>query len=122
MNYELAKELKDAGFPQKGLWGVVYLPEKIHVAAGGQQFYRKEEYRTFPWKNATEFLTGGYEPIAQPTLSELIEACGQPFALEVGDHKGDTWFAWIPRVRAMDAGGATPEIAVARLWLALKAG
>ena len=95
MNYKLAKELKDAGFPV--------------------------EWFIFSWR--------------YPTLSELIEACGDEF-LELlkgyrtaKDYPFVGWKAWSTSEAAKkrdndDDGyiagrGKTPEEAVARLWLAL---
>ncbi len=86
LSYELAKKLKDAGFPQKG------------------------EY---------------YEPLYyQPTLSELIEACGDKFkrleTCKVPDIKTDVerivWFAYS---EDDETTGYTPEEAISELWLEL---
>jgi hypothetical protein len=57
-----------------------------------------------------------------PTLSELIEACGEMFgSLVKSTHFGATmWLAHSRNARpAKTEGGSTPEEAVARLWLAL---
>jgi hypothetical protein len=93
MDFELAKRLKDAGFP---------IREETRV--GFKAFLIEEEEKWYQY----------------PTLSELIEACGSKFILEVGftasGEKG--WIAhegfW-----GKEARGSTPEEAVARLWLAL---
>ena len=98
MNYELAKELKDAGFPQKpdglGRW----------IDNFGQT------YSAFAQANIKDALI--------PTLSELIEACGDGyFKLE---HTQCVWHATTGLVDGKPYGqGSTPEEAVARLWLAL---
>lgn len=97
MNYELAKELKDAGFPQGG----VNRERGFNIDTG--------------------------EPIMYPRLSELIEACGEPFySLHAADGwDGKEWFASLNhdsrKLIASNAkcSGKTPEEAVARLWLAL---
>jgi hypothetical protein len=106
MNYELAKQLNDAGFP----------------------------FRT-NMNGPTIFADIGIEP----TLSELIEACGNGIfnLLRQSEwHKHQTGFAWqatlanvndirelttteVARV-LIDAYGNTPEEAVANLFLALK--
>jgi len=84
MNYELAKQLKDAGF-QNGL-------------GCGHCGY-----------DGTEDLP--------PTLSELIEACGDRFQYVRRNNDGTFW--------AMDSFGnqtsdeQTPEEAVAKLWIEL---
>lgn len=103
MNYETAKELKKAGFPQTGRKGVpasdvTELPEGVLKVEG--------------------------EFIAIPTLSELIEACGEEFDT-LQNAKG-TWLALSytnageedaePKIWTQ---GKTPEIAVANLWLVL---
>jgi hypothetical protein len=100
MNYELAKRLKDAGFPQNenGTW----------ITASGQLW-------GFPPK------LSGEEPVFCPTLEELIEACGdETIALtsyttriSMGERRcvakhGDSYGI-----------GATPREAVAYLWLKL---
>ena len=98
MNYKLAKQLKDAGFPQ----------EKKKLDGG--------DYISDPK------CMGDCEPscIAYiPTLSELIKACGNGFE-NLSSIRG-SWFAnydgW--RVKIIDVKGKTPEEAVAKLWLKL---
>jgi len=85
MTYELAKQLKDAAFPQQG------------------------NGSTFGSPNEVVYL---------PTLSELIEACGDQFyCVEKNLKEAPLWTAtgWDD-----DFGvGQTPEEAVAKLWLAL---
>ena len=101
MTYELAKELKDAGFPQPAL----------------------------DFKGGFLFAESG-EPVDTqayvPTLSELIEACGKNFGGLVRLSNG-TWNAATPVIdTGMNYGnpsteveGSSPEEAVSRLWLAL---
>lgn len=96
MNYELAKELKDAGFPQK------------HETARGMSI-------GFPGTVLTDSLT--YEDAYAPTLSELIVACGERFGVLHTWEGG--WLAGTPENHSLGAKGATPEEAVARLFLAL---
>ena len=116
INYALAKELKDAGFPQNKCGGDKY---DCCVHNPGEQV--------------------GHEEIVHfPTLSELIEACHPAamdgFVLQTGNT--DEWEAgalyaghfdlW-PLLKDEDGfvhfdlniKGQTPEEAVARLWLAL---
>ena len=95
MNYELAKELKDAGFRQKD-----------------ENCYNNR-------------LSN---PVYAPTLSELIEACGEKIAVF---QDGTMWTAG--KINTITTNGlmffdaifsctvlaSTPEEAVARLWLAL---
>ena len=98
MNYELAKELKDAGFPQ--LLGGKWIHETGRVS---------DEMRA----------AGGYAYL--PTLSELIEACGDQFKMLVADpHIKGRWIAF--SFLSTNSGSCpSPDEAVARLWLALNA-
>lgn len=91
MNYELAKQLKEAGFPQVGY------PIK-----------KGEFICVTPW-TVNEFYC--------PTLSELIEACGNKNFRLLADHKGK-WSAY-SYIDAIGAEGDTAEEAVALLWLKL---
>jgi hypothetical protein len=62
------------------------------------------------------------EPYA-PTLSELIEACGEDFGSLHPLHKAGKISSWAAQVYDLkgirEQRGSTPEEAVARLWLAL---
>ena len=91
MNYELAKQLKEAGFPQ---------PDTLDVVCNDD--YSKCAYA--------------------PTLSELIEACGDEFATL--ERKLDGWWAAFHLHDGTlkiftPTSGKTPEEAVAKLYLAL---
>ena len=101
MIYDLAKDLKDAGFPQPVL-----------------------DFRG-------DFLFSEHgDPVDTqayaPTLAELIEACGTSFGALVRIADG-TWNAATPVIDtgmsygnpSMEVEGSTPEEAVARLWLAI---
>lgn len=96
MTYELSKKLKGAGFPDSESW--------VEPTA--------------------ETLYAGYQK-TQPTLSELIEACGDvvDFSLQ---RRRDVWWAGSSDTdRILEHSnpsglGATPEEAVASLWLELK--
>jgi hypothetical protein len=90
ISYELAKELKDAGFPQNA---------ENRVA-----------------------LKNGYDYAYPPTLPELIEACGDiEFELHCYPFtKFDARYFVIERLGEDDMERQpTPEIAVAKLYLAL---
>jgi len=102
IDYKLAKELKDAGFPQEGTLKAM----GIHND-GALKFHP--------------------EPCEMPQLSELIEACGDRFLIRLeetfAEGGGTHWWAkarwkdhdtWIEAIN-----GSTPEIAVAKLWLEL---
>lgn len=85
MTYELAKQLKDAGFPHSKYWQII----------NGNM-----------WCDDSE----------APTLSELIEACGDGFGyLE----KNFSWWARDSEEQFLECRGKTPEEAVAKLWLTL---
>lgn len=86
MTYELAKKLKDAGFPGfiKGLTG------KVEV-----------------WDIVS----------SKPSLSELIEACGDGFSSLSKVELGKIYLASSDINGSFN--GPTPEEAVAKLWLKL---
>ncbi len=113
MNYELAKELKEAGFHQ-------------NTDGGGEVLW---PYGKYP-KPRTDI---GGEMVYAPTLSELIEACGEEFWSLERRKRGDPlspidyekeWIA-VEHPRNSDellktkCLGDTPEEAISRLWLAL---
>ena len=101
ISYELAKELKDKGFPQP-------IPEQFALhdeRVGGKISFQGKDM----------------EPVYIPTLSELIEACGEGLNTlyefrgewEVGKNRhGD--------IEEPKGIGSSPEEAVARLWLQLQ--
>ncbi len=97
MNYSLAKELKEAGFPQHG--------RDVMTATTAED-------------------AAGHEPVWYPYLEELIEACGEDFNMLTQNLSLSYWEALL--VYRSDRNpmgflsrGATPTEAVARLWLAL---
>jgi len=98
MNYELAKKLKDSGFPQNVHFG---FDERGFVGCIGDISYR--------------------DPIIvkAPSLGELIDACGERFGSLERD-SGWTAFSKLTSEIDEECYGETPEEAVARLWLALK--
>lgn len=93
ITYELAKELKDAGFPQPLLSPTI--PTNMALV----------------------------RPVHYPTLSELIEACGQKFSylkrFDPMDKGKYHWEAYSTLNTSLIGGGSTPEEALANLWLAL---
>ena len=94
MDNELAKELKEAGFPQA-----------IHYNSGGVADFLERD------------ANGKTHIVSIPTLEELIEACGAAF-----HWVGRVSYApFLARGQIMQATGYTPIEAVARLWLALQA-
>jgi len=111
MNYELAKELKDVGFPQDS--------------------YRRngEPSTRLGQLNGNQDEVKFSEQCIAPTLSELIDECGDSFQLLRKSTRlvdidciGDCWRAeglWAEPNDILSVEGSNPEEAVARLWLAL---
>ena len=89
MDYELAKQLKDVGFPQGG--------------------------KVRPTKCAG--WGGGDSDVINPTLEELIDACGDGF-WSLTKHS-NIWQTNFRDGMAGETAGKTPTEAVARLWLEL---
>jgi hypothetical protein len=107
MNYELAKELKDKGFPNSNDW------KKGRVIGVGVCMIRDD----------------GEDFDYVPTLSELIEACGECLSHIKRYPLEDCVYWWAVSHcghkeheiggNNLEEQGKTPEEAVARLWLAL---
>lgn len=111
MDYELAKELKDAGFPQDG---ATCFDDPYTCCA--HSMYYKQGIAEGGGRNEEPYF---------PTLEELIEACMEsvPVSLQLWWDKERGWLASYNNFSAgtNDAfTGPTPTEAVARLWLALK--
>jgi hypothetical protein len=98
MNYELAKELKEAGFPTGN--------NGYFLCAEGKIPTGREEN----WDKETAYV---------PTLEELIEACGDMFGQLVAPnyHLEEDPTVWVAMGRQGRKTGATKTEAVARLWL-----
>ncbi len=102
MNYELAKKLKEAGFPQSEYWGDVTDTNDKVVG-----------------------FVSEYGMHTVPTLSELIEACVTNKEERCIYRLDYDWFEkqWRANAGTVDehfAGyGSTPEEAVAKLYLEL---
>lgn len=100
MNYELAKQLKDAGYEQKNSCTVC-----PHNLLGNFPIYLND---------ILHYCYEAEELCYTPTLSELIEACGDEF-FALSRLKED----WTVTKERFYSNGSTPEEAVAKLWLAL---
>lgn len=104
MNYELAKELKDAGFTYSQTLHWTIFPGGLP----GSRVMSREPLN---------------EGILEPALSELIEACGKDFGKLVFEQKSKFEMKWHSYDCLMGEGhdmrGSTPEEAVAMLYLAL---
>lgn len=100
MNYELAKKLKDAGFPMKQ-------ESMLSPTAPDRAGFLKIDNRAY--------INIGDYWYAAPDLPELIEACGKM--------KFELWRAqagWGARTMGrMVTAELSAEAAVAKLWLAL---
>ena len=96
MNYDLGKQLRDAGFPQGGKGAWAFPPDAV--------------------------LARTNDRVYLPTLSDLIEACGNVFhALRRSAHGRWQAFSATDREGVMEIGvGDTPDDAVARVWLTLR--
>lgn len=95
MKYKLAKKLKDVGFPQN---------------LGITTSFQEQGLAPDPIDGRIGLYT--------PTLSELIEACGEDFfQLTKGS---DIWYAEGDIVGTDKVTGSTPEEAVANLYILLK--
>lgn len=102
LDYETCKKLKEAGFPQDRLMGEDYL-----------------------CKNPRHFAENCKECVKTPSLSELIDACGEEFdSLNHMKHhdKADHTYGWGTNLYTTLGGVSvydTPEQAVANLYLKL---
>ena len=103
MNYKLSKQLKDAGFPQDG---------------DGKPYSIVAELR------GEDICSDGKENVYYPTLSELIEACGDDFTY-IWKEYGGNFLAGKEQLdkdgkqesNNFQTTGKTPEEAVAKLYL-----
>lgn len=109
IGHKLAKQLKDAGFPQT---------EQVLVNYEGEICGRNEDKHD----KCDDYDCGlKYVEYPNPNLSQLIEACGD----NVGVHKYtegrvEAWKGGImPDKMDILAKGETPKEAVVKLWLKL---
>lgn len=112
MNYELAKKLKDAGFPQSQ-----------HIGGNGRTLFEDT-----PKVSEEEILEDAVNETLKwqaycPTLEELIEACGNDIAtldrVTMGWRASGSIVDTEMGYKGVDAFGSTPEEAIANLWLVL---
>ena len=125
MNYELAKQLKDAGFPQPELTDASFNREYNEKRFLLRQNCdsRDGEYDNFNDRTMwVQYFSKNYVNemrefvVYIPTLLELIEACGHGLWSLV--NATEIWVAKNDELKlAID--GKTPEESVARLWLKL---
>jgi len=108
MNYELAQELKNAGFSNI---------KELQHRQGRECILSDGSVHVYSLGN-TENVNDWFIPI----LEELIEACGKTFDRLVAYHDTGDWEATSEKTSDdffKSASGKTPTEAVARLWLAL---
>ncbi len=106
ISYELAKALKEAGFSQKTehYWN-------FNRAVPKQGWYLDDENLAYPKEDT----------IACPTLSELIDACGENFGALIWDYRDKKWYAVNNDKTAVIREEAdSKEVATALLYLKLK--
>lgn len=134
MNYELCKRLKDAGFPQQSetgatqVWCFIKENNWINKKTGNLEIRREHWKKIWLYEPIKGLYKNDWYRI--PTLSELIEACGDKFIhlkKVPGVFFGVAW-RWeaianleIPREKHHLIGvGRTPEEAVAELLIMIK--
>jgi len=109
ITYELAKELRDAGYPQDEGDGYFEYGEE-------KQIVTKKQMDDFAKNPIGMLQITDVESYYVPTLSELIEACGEKYFSLYFDMSDNTW-----RAKKNDylGSGESTETAVANLWLEL---
>lgn len=106
MNYKLAKQLKDNGFPQEVSWGDFFYDDEL----GGKILYTVK-------KDNSEAIDG---LTRIPSISELIKECTEidkrySFSLEYWAKEK----IWATKFKDEYGYGETPEISVAKLLIKL---
>ena len=114
MNYELAKQLREAGFPQE-------------IVNAKSRYYYKNEKNSIG-NDVIVFIQDDKIDsswVKAPTLAELVESCGSEFGslsasggFEKFTPLNTDWVCW-RRNKQESYGGENPEEAVAKLWLEL---
>jgi hypothetical protein len=94
MDYELAKQLRDAGFLQAGTGRWIGPPDKVF------------------WRSGDRVYVATFEELLEACRKD-VESLTQEFSLA-----GDEWVA-SAFGRSKSARGDTPADAMARLWLAV---
>lgn len=129
MNYELALELKKAGWPQiaGGCWVLLrprrYVDQRTRQWIDRPSHWIKNPRIVMPGKGLAKALDWAITP----TLSELIEASGEVTVMLWGCKRHGYYASSQPCSQEIydteivdgATNGTTPEEAVARLWLSL---
>jgi hypothetical protein len=114
VHFALAQELKLAGFTQSTS------PKAIYALSDHLRMYR--EHALQMWYGSTKAglpLQLEDEAIYQPTLSDLVIACGKPLQLAC-DEDGDWQASTVLPVGSLVGRGETAEEALGRLWLQMQ--
>lgn len=126
ISYELAKRLKEAGFPQDNSQWILYTLDTPSIEVSQKDYYalRSSDLGKLPVGQI----------LAAPTLSELIEWCGdefaslcQGFAFQEKPEDGKIWFCKHRFWSSLDPDEvnknikfySSPEEAVAELGIAM---
>jgi len=114
MKYELAKQLKEAGYPQMGSGDALVLHDEASF-----ENLEDETMSVIPWCQYVYRPSKRADVMYAPTLSELIEAFEDiPHnSFQSISTDGYGWDA--EAAGGENASGQTPEEAVANLWLLL---
>ncbi len=112
ITYEQAKQLKDAGFSKKNC-----LFYWVNMGRDGNEEWTLVYSDSYDWHDGG--ASAGKNDVACPTISELIEECGNNFHVlhRWITMKGLLWGA-ADRYGLIEE-GKSPEEAVAKLWLKL---
>ena len=105
MTYELAKQLKDAGFPQKVKYGELY-------------YHPEQGFLPVSLEMQGKVLSDGC--LRFPSLSVLIDSCGERWSTLERNWDKTSFVATASPSTGYNYFGSTPEEAVATLYLALK--
>jgi hypothetical protein len=111
ISFELAQELKSAGFSQSTA------PYAIYALTDHLRVRREHALQMWYGSRAKEgvALQLNEEAVYAPTLSELAIACGKP--LQLGCDESGNWKASRPLDERLIGEGETAEEALGRLWL-----
>jgi hypothetical protein len=115
LSFELARELKSAGFAQSTELDAVYaLSEHLRIR-------RRDALRMWYGSKRKAGLAVELEQEAlyTPTLSELVTACGKPLQLAC-DEAGNWQASGLISDRQFVADGETADESLARLWLLMQ--
>lgn len=111
ISYKLAKELKEAGFPQSLGGGDCYSTKGV-ITPTSVVFALKE------------ILNEDFSSFYAPTLSELIDQCGEGFTelCRLGEGGEFEWYTeeFEGPLEYNRIYGSTAEESVAKLWLAIQ--